>query len=76
MHYAATSGANHVVQAMHPPTLRGSTYTVLLQPVGVAYRDVLPQSVEEAKLAIRGVLLGCGELHARGASPKFKTCVH
>lgn len=64
--YAAIVGADHLVQAMGPPTQRGSTYTVNLQPVGVAYRDAVPQSVEEAKLAIKGVLMGCDELHTQG----------
>lgn len=65
--YAAIGDASHLVQAMNPPRLLNGTYVVDLRPVGVAYRSV-PQDVEEAKQAIKGVLLGCEELHNRGES--------
>lgn len=66
--YRTIQGAGYLVQARAGPTLKGRTYIVELVPVGVAYREARPQSREEAKLAIKCVLMGCGELHAHGAS--------
>ena len=61
---AAAGGATHLVHPKAPPTLKNDCFIVDTAPVGVAFSDDhMPDTEEEAKRAIRGVVEGCGELH-------------
>lgn len=67
---ANAGGAKHLVHAKTLPCLEGNHLIVETAPVGVAY-DIASMSAneQEAKLAIRGAVRGCGELHALGGWP-------
>ena len=70
MYAAIQPSDEHLVQVRRSPKLLpdNTTYVVELQPVGLAYRNTLLPDEQEAKLAVKGALSGCQELHAHGGS--------
>jgi hypothetical protein len=64
--YSSTAHARGLVHAVHGPSLRGDTYTVVLAPLGLRGADAEPTDEAGLRAAAHGVLHGLAALHAAG----------
>lgn len=59
--------AAHLFRVKNLPKKKGEDVIIDTEPVGLAYsNDFLPGTAKDAKVAIKGAVEGCGELHALG----------
>lgn len=62
--YAAAKGCPHIIQAVNPPKVSRTKYSVRLYPVGTSLPATFPASEQELRAAARCILLALQALHS------------